>query len=160
MDSQPRKLETLCVVAFVAANLVAPLVIGEVYPFTISPMFSDQPSEYCVYRVLDQDGQPIDSEPFGLHLVYDGNPPGLGMGIQAQPTLHGFGKTATLEQLKAHVADKLAAMPERDFVTVERCWVRCVSNRPVESVSTIQVFREDDTDAEPKADVTTEKPQG
>ena len=101
MKSGTRKLELFCVIAFVSVNLVAPMVVGEMYPFTISPMFSDQPQEYCVYEVLDQNGQLIDSEPFGLHLVYDGNPPGLGMGIQAQPTLHGFGETATLEQLKA-----------------------------------------------------------
>ena len=157
MNSQPRKLETLCVAAFVIVNLVAPLVIGEVFPFTISPMFCDQPSEYCVYRVIDQDGEPIDGEPFGLHLVYDGNPPGLGMGIQAQPTLHGFGKTATLEQLTAHVEKKLADMPERDFVTVERCLVRCVSNRPVESVASIQIFR--GGDAALDLDVTTDKSQ-
>ena len=157
MNSQPRKLETFCVVAFVVVNLVAPLVIGEVFPFTISPMFSDQPSEYCVYQVLDQNGQPIDGEPFGLHLVYDGNPPGLGMGIQAQPTLHGFGETATVEQLKAHVEDILAAMPEQEFVTVERCLVRCVSNRPVESVTSIQIFR--NADAAPDSDATTDKPE-
>lgn len=142
MNSQPRKLETFCVVAFVIVNLVAPLVIGEVFPFTISPMFSDQPAEYCVYRVLDQNGQLIDGEPFGLHLIYDGNPPGLGMGIQAQPTLHGFGETVTLEQLRSHVEAKLVDMPECECVTVERCLVRCVSNRPVESVTSIQVFRD------------------
>ena len=159
MNSQPRKLETFCVIAFVAVNLIAPMVIGEVYPFTISPMFSDQPSQYCVYRVRDQNGQLIDSEPFGLHLVYDGNPPGLGMGIQAPPTLHGFGSTATLAQLKDHVADKLAAMPEREFVTVDRCWVRCVSNRPVESVDTIHVYRRSHSVAAPDSDVTTKNPQ-
>ena len=141
MKSGTRKLELFCVIAFVSVNLVAPMVVGEMYPFTISPMFSDQPQEYCVYEVLDQNGQLIDSEPFGLHLVYDGNPPGLGMGIQAQPTLHGFGETATLEQLKAHVQEKLVDMPEREFVTVERHLVQCVEHRPMESVSTIQVFR-------------------
>ena len=80
-------------------------------------MFSDHPSEYCTYRVLDETGQPIDSERFGLHLIYDGNPPGLGMGIQAQPTLHEFGETVTLEQLKAHVQQKLTDMPERESLS-------------------------------------------
>ena len=140
MNAQPRKLEIFCVIAFLVVNLVAPLVIGEVFPFTISPMFSDHPAEYCVYRVLDENDQPIDSELFGLHLVYDGNPPGLGMGIQAQPTFHGFGETAKLEDLKAHVRTKLASMPEREWVTVEQCLVRCVSNRPVESVTSFRVF--------------------
>ena len=159
MNPQPRKLEIFCVVAFVIVNLVAPLVIGEVFPFTISPMFSDQPSEYCVYRVFDQDDQLIDNEPFNLHLVYDGNPPGLGMGIRAQPTLHGFGETVTLERLKSHVETKLAGMPEREFVTVEQCLVRCASNRPVESVSTIMVFRQNDVEADSDSPGDTDKPQ-
>ena len=159
MKSQHRKLEIICVVAFVIVNLVAPLVVGEVYPFTISPMFSDHPSEYCVYRVLDQHGQPIDCEPFGLHLVYDGNPPGLGMGIQAQTTLHRFGETATLEQLKAHVEDRLAAMPELEFVTVERCLVCCDSHHPVESVDSIKVLRRSDVEASSELNVTADKSQ-
>ena len=155
MNSRSRKFEIFCVLAFVVVNLAAPLIIGEVFPFTISPMFSDQPAEYCVYRVLDEDGQLIDGEPFGLHLVYDGNPPGLGMGIQAQPTLHGFGETATLEQLKPHVEAKLAGMPEREWVTVERCLVRCVSNQPVESVTSIKVLRRD---ADSVSQVTADEP--
>ena len=124
MNLANRKLEIFCVVTFVIINLAGPMVVGEMYPFTISPMFSDQPNEYSVYEVFDESGQPIDSEPFGLHLVYDGNPPGLGMGIQAQPTLHEFGETATTDQLKSHVQKKLAQMPERKFVTVKRSLVR------------------------------------
>ena len=111
------------------------------YPFTISPMFSDQPNEYCVYEVFDESGQPIDSEPFGLHLVYDGNPPGLGMGIQAHPTLHGFGETSTVDQLRSHVQKKLAEMPEREFVTVKRSLVRCVDHCPAETVVELKVER-------------------
>ena len=140
-------------------NLVAPLVIGEVFPFTISPMFSDLPSEYCIYQVLDENGQPIDSEPFGLHLVYDGNPPGLGMGIQPRATLHGFGETASLEQLKAHIQQKLADMPEREFVTVEQSLVCCVDNCPVESVNTIRISRSDKVADESNSNFTADKSQ-
>ena len=141
MNLVNRKLEILCVVAFVIINLVGPMVVGEMYPFTISPMFSDQPSQYSVYEVFDENGQPIDSEPFGLHLVYDGNPPGLGMGIQAHPTLHGFGETSTVDQLRSHVQKKLAEMPEREFVTVKRSLVRCVDNCPAETVVELKVER-------------------
>ena len=141
MNLANRKLEISCVVAFVVMNLIGPMVVGEMYPFTISPMFSDQPSEYCVYEVFGENGQPIDNEPFGLHLVYDGNPPGLGMGIQARPTLHGFGETATVDQLRAHVQKKLAGMPGRSFVTVKRTLVRCVDHCPAETVVELKVER-------------------
>jgi len=141
MNFGNRKLEISCVVAFVVINLIGPMVVGEMYPFTISPMFSDQPSEYCVYEVFDENGQPLDGEPFGLHLVYDGNPPGLGMGIQAQPTLHGFGETATVDQVRSHVQKKLTEMPERKFVTVKRSLVRCVDHCPAETVIELKVER-------------------
>ena len=141
MNLVNRKLEISCVVAFVIINLIGPMVVGEMYPFTISPMFSDQPNEYCVYEVFDESGQPIDREPFGLHLVYDGNPPGLGMGIQAQPTLHGFGETATVDQLRSHVQKKLAQMPARKFVTVKRSLVRCLDHCPTETVVELKVER-------------------
>ena len=141
MSSVKRKLEIFCVLAFVVVNLAAPMVVGEMYPFTISPMFSDQPCEYCVYEVFDENGLPIDAELFGLHLVYDGNPTGLGMGIQAEPTLHGFGETATVDQLRLHVQTKLTEMPKRKFVTVRRCLVRCVDHCPVEAVVEVKVDR-------------------
>ena len=141
MNLVNRKLEISCVVAFVIINLIGPMVVGEMYPFTISPMFSDQPNQYSVYEVLDESGQSIDSKPFGLHLVYDGNPPGLGMGIQAHPTLHGFGETSTVDQLRSHVQKKLAEMPEREFVTVKRSLVRCVDHCPAETVVELKVER-------------------
>ena len=144
MNLGNRKLEISCVVAFVIVNLVGPMVVGEMYPFTISPMFSDQPSEYCVYEVFDENGQPIDSESFGLHLVYDGNPPGLGMGIRAQSTLHAFGESATVDQLRSHVQKKLAEMPGRKFVTVKRSLVRCVDHCPTETVVELKVERPTD----------------
>ena len=145
MNLGNRKLEISCVIAFVIANLFGPMVVGEMYPFTISPMFSDQPNQYSVYEVLDESGQSIDSKPFGLHLVYDGNPPGLGMGIQAQPTLHGFGETATVDQLRSHVQKKLVEMPERKFVTVKQSLVRCVDHCPAETVIELKIERPADT---------------
>ena len=76
-----RSLELCLAAAFTVVHLVAPIVIGERYPFTISPMFYDQPAECCTYVVTDTDGRGLDAQLFNLHLVYDGNPPGLGMGI-------------------------------------------------------------------------------
>lgn len=105
-----RRPELIAVCAFVAVNLFAPFLVGEMYPFTISPMFSDQPSQYCTYRILDEGGGELDLEPFGLHLVYDGNPPGLGMGIEAAPRLHGFGDVPELETVAKHVRARAATM--------------------------------------------------
>lgn len=95
--------ELCAAAAFVLIHLTSPLWIGELYPFTISPMFCDCPQACCQYEVFDADGRPLDEERFNLHMVYDGNPPGLGMGIIPHPTLHEFGAIASKEQLINHV---------------------------------------------------------
>lgn len=107
-DNKPiksRRIELVAVALFVVVNLLAPLVVGEMYPFTISPMFRDQPEQYCTYQLFDDSGVQIDAEAFGLHLVYDGNPPGLGMGIEPVPRMHEFGEVPILEAVIAHVRD-------------------------------------------------------
>lgn len=100
--------ELVAVAAFVIVQLVAPFVVGEVYPFTISPMFSDRPERYALYRVTDGAGVELDPAAFGLHLVYDGNPPGFGVGIAAPPTLHPFGSIASEHEVTARVREVLS----------------------------------------------------
>ena len=93
--------------AFVVVHLTSPFWIGELYPFTISPMFCDCPQTCCRYEVFNEDGSPLDVQQFNLHMVYDGNPPGLGMGIVPHPTLHPFGDVATKEEVVNHVREIL-----------------------------------------------------
>ena len=99
--------------AFAVAHLVAPVVIGERYPFTISPMFYDQPAECCTYQVTDADGTALDQERFNLHLVYDGNPPGLGMGIEPTATLHPYSQPCQRQEVTDHVR----SIMRRDGIT-------------------------------------------
>jgi len=98
-----RSLELWLAAAFAFVHLVAPVVIGERYPFTISPMFYDQPAECCTYVLTGADGAVLDTERFNLHLVYDGNPPGLGMGIEPTETLHPYCLPCELQQVTEHV---------------------------------------------------------
>ncbi len=112
-----RRFEMAAVVAFVVINLLAPFVVGEMYPFTISPMFRDQPEQYCTYQLFDDAGNELDRKPFGLHLVYDGNPPGLGMGIESRARLHKFGEVPDLETVVAHI-EKAASTIKPDCKTI------------------------------------------
>lgn len=98
-----RTTEIAAVVAFVGFSLISPWLLGEVYPVTVSPMFCDQPTQYCTYQVFDESGKELDPELFGLHLVYDGNPVGMGMGIKAKPTMHEFGMVPKFEDVARHV---------------------------------------------------------
>ena len=121
--SNRKRFELLAVVAFVIVNLLAPVVFGERYPFTVSPMFSDQPSEYCTYEIFDSAGQALDPEDFGLHLVYDGNPPGLGMGITPTKTLHLFGEVRDESAVRQHVQQVMKQSNLPGPLTVKRTHV-------------------------------------
>lgn len=139
MQTLKRKLEITAVVLFLAIHMAAPFVLGELYPFTVSPMFSDQPAEYAVYEVLDAGGKPMALEPFGLHLSYDGNPVGLGMGIKATPTLHDFGHISTLNELENHVQKRLQEMPDVAAVLVRRKHVFCQNHKLVQVINEVNV---------------------
>ena len=76
LKSTPKRNHTwelLAAAAFVVVHLTSPLWIGELYPFTVSPMFCDSPNECCRYEVFTADGTPLDAQQFNLHMVYDGN---------------------------------------------------------------------------------------
>ena len=65
-----------------AANVVVPLLFGDVYPFTSAPMFRDCPGQCANYRVLAADGRELPAEEWLLSRVYDGNPVGYGVGVR------------------------------------------------------------------------------
>ena len=52
-------VELGCVLLFGLASIVVPVVYGELYPFTIAPMFRDSPKLYCIYQVLSPDGETV-----------------------------------------------------------------------------------------------------
>lgn len=129
--TRSRKLELTAVAAFVAVNLLAPFVVGEMYPITISPMFCDQPTQYCTYEILDDSGNNLELEPFGLHLVYDGNPIGLGMGIEAKPQLHGFGEVPELAAVVEHVRTTAKLLNlKNQTIEIRQTFVCCNGTRP------------------------------
>ena len=119
------------VFAFVAVSLLAPPILGEMYPFTVSPMFRDHPDCYCTYQLFDETGQELDLKSYGLHLVYDGNPPGLGMGIEAPLTMHSFGEAPELTEVADHLRKILATQEDvpRE-IEIRQTVVRCGEARP------------------------------
>lgn len=138
-----RPAEMIAVVAFVVISLLAPAFVGEMYPFTVSPMFRDQPKHYCTYKLNDEAGDELDLKTYGLHLVYDGNPSGLGMGIEAPATLHGFGevpdRATIIEHLRAITATQKDSPRE---IHVQQTVVACDGVRPSEELRRI-VFSTD-----------------
>jgi hypothetical protein len=135
-----RSAELIAVGVFVAFNLLAPFIVGEMYPITVSPMFCDQPSQYCTYELTDENGTALDLEPFGLHLVYDGNPPGLGMGIEAKPRMHSFGEVPGIDQVVEHVRSVATnSNMKHNYVLIRQTVVCCNGTCPESVTRTAEV---------------------
>jgi hypothetical protein len=109
-----------------AANVVVPLVWGDVYPFTSAPMFRDNPRQCCNYRVYAPDGTELPAEEWLCQRVYDGNPLGYGVGIEPPPVLEcEFGQIHSERQVREHVARLLNDPRHRmlAYVVVEQALV-------------------------------------
>lgn len=137
-----------------AANVVVPLALGDVYPFTSAPMFRDTPQVYCNYRVHGPDGQPLPSEQFLCHRIYDGNPVGYGVGVKPPPVLEQFGVAHDEATVRAHIAAQLAAAGNRGYpyVEVEQEVIGAVDGNRV-GVLRVDRWRVEVNQAEPSAEV-------
>ncbi len=107
--------------ALLAANVVVPLVWGDVYPFTSAPMFRDNPQACCNYRVLAPDGTELPAAEWLCQRIYDGNPLGYGVGIEPPAVIEQrFGDVHSEEHIREHVQRLLDEPRHRDlpFVVV------------------------------------------
>jgi hypothetical protein len=89
MESSALRSRVACaaVTALLVANVLVPLVWGDVYPFTSAPMFRDSPEMCCNYQVLDADGSALPADQWLVQRIYDGNPIGYGVGIHPPPVI-------------------------------------------------------------------------
>ena len=86
------------------ANVVVPILWGDVYPFTSAPMFRDAPRACCNYRMFGPDGQELDNQVWLCHRLYDGNPLGYGVGIEPPKILEQqFGIVHDEQEVTRHV---------------------------------------------------------
>jgi hypothetical protein len=119
-SSRGRK-ELLLIGTFVLLNLLIPLLIVDLYPFSRAPMFEDAPQCYCDYHLYGPEGRDLGEEgllAFGLHRNYWGNPIGAGVGFIPPPTVDTFGTVASQDKVTAHLEQKLRTRPELAYVEV------------------------------------------
>jgi hypothetical protein len=160
VNSLSRGIAVLCL-AYVLAVVFVPLLLGDVYPFTVAPMFRDTPQHYANYKVYAPDGtlladnatrrvDPLNKpDPFLLRRYYDGNPVGYGVGICPPKTLDNFGHVPTESEVRTHIAVCLKNFPQYEYVTVQQEVVgatcaKCVGVRARDS-RTWKVTRENDS---------------
>lgn len=102
------------------ANVVVPLVWGDVYPFTSAPMFRDAPIQCCNYRVFALDGTELPQENWLCQRIYDGNPVGYGVGIRPPPVIEQeYGKVASEEEVRTHFLKQFERPENQRHAAVE-----------------------------------------
>jgi hypothetical protein len=103
-----------------AANVVVPLAIGDLYPFTSAPMFRDCPQQCVSYRVYGADGRELPAEDWLVQRIYDGNPVGYGVGLRPPAVAEqAFGAIDGEAEVRAHIARQLALPQHREDAWVE-----------------------------------------
>jgi hypothetical protein len=128
----PSRLALASAVSFACCNLVLSIAFGDLYPFTITPMFCDHPRLYCVYQVLDPQGVRLPLRDLHLQRNYDGNPTGLGAGVRLPPSFDEFGTAPAEADLRAHVARVIAErFPELPYVDVVQTVIGPVDEKRV-----------------------------
>jgi hypothetical protein len=97
------------VAVLLAANVLVPMVCGDLYPFTSAPMFRDAPCQCCNYRVLAEGGAELPAAEWQVHRVYDGNPVGYGVGLRPPAVLEqSFGIVHDEAAVREHFKRQLA----------------------------------------------------
>lgn len=117
-SGRPSPMEWLAIAAFLAPNLLFPLLYTDLYPFSRAPMFEDAPTRYCEYQVKNPQGQALDLREIGLQRNYWGNPIGIGVGFHPRPTLDRVGQIASKEEVTAQVQRFLGQHPDIPYVLV------------------------------------------
>jgi len=133
--------ELLAVAAFALLNLLLPLCVVDLYPFSRAPMFADAPRLYCAYHVYGPDGNKLAPTKdhslldFGLQRNYWGNPIGVGVGFRPPETADEFGTIANQAAVTAMVRRRLANFPNLSHVDVQQDVIADQDGRRVGLVS-------------------------
>jgi len=114
------KAAMVAVVILLAANIVVPLLWGDVYPFTSAPMFRDTPRKYCNYHVYSPTGDELPLSAWLLQRVYDGNPVGYGVGVRPPAVIEQeFGIIPDEAAVRDHVQRQFQHEQNARFAYVE-----------------------------------------
>jgi hypothetical protein len=109
----------LAVALLLTANVVVPLVGGDIYPFTSAPMFRDRPAGCCNYRVILEGGSEAPAAEWLVQRIYDGNPVGYGVGVRPPAVLEKkFGIAHERADVQQHF-ERLLSRAECKHATVE-----------------------------------------
>jgi hypothetical protein len=133
------RLAIAAVAALIAANVVVPLLWGDVYPFTSAPMFRDSPRHLCNYRIYSPSGEELPLVNWNLERVYDGNPVGYGVSVRPPNVLEQeFGVVHDEATVRQHVEQQFWRLgsSQYEFVDVVQDVIGAKDNQRVGIVAT------------------------
>jgi len=114
------RLALIAAALLLLANVIVPLVWGDVYPFTSAPMFRDSPDQCCNYCVLGADGRELLADQWLVQRVYDGNPIGYGVGVRPPAVIEReFGVVHDEAAVRRHLERQLAEPGNQSHLSIE-----------------------------------------
>ena len=121
MASPTRSHIALVAIALLlGANIIVPLLWGDVYPFTSAPMFRDCPRQCCNYHVYAADGKELPADDWLVQRIYDGNPVGYGVGVRPPAVIEQeFGIVHDEAAVRQHFMQQLALPRHQEHAYVE-----------------------------------------
>jgi hypothetical protein len=133
------RLAIAAAAALLVANVIVPLLWGDVYPFTSAPMFRDSPRHFCNYRVYSPSGEELPAINWNLQRIYDGNPVGYGVGVQPPPVLEQeFGVVSDEAAVRKHVEQQFGRPDNSryEFVDVVQEIIGAMNDQQVGVITT------------------------
>jgi len=132
-------LALTAVAMLLAANIVLPLLFGDVYPFTSAPMFRDSPTVFCNYRVLAPDEEELSAGNWLVQRIYDGNSVGYGVGVRPPAVLEAeFGVVHAEATVRRHIERRFSEKgnDRHEFVAIDQDVIGPVNSQQVGVIGT------------------------
>ena len=136
ISAERRRRELRLVALFCAVNLVVPVFVAELFPFSRFWLFADAPQRYCEYEIRSDLGRRIAPWRMGLQRNYNGAQPHEFYGRRLRPSIDRFGEVATEQEVRAQVEMALVRHPALRAVRVRQQVIGAIDGDKIGVVET------------------------
>ncbi len=109
-------MEKKIVTLTILISLGLSLSFGDLYPFSINPLFTKKITRFSFINLKDQDDRRLSNLAFKTYLDYGSQFEKTGIALP--PTINVMGKTISQEELKAHLKNELPHYPSLKEIKV------------------------------------------
>lgn len=144
-------MKPFCWIFILSVAIVSP-IFGNLYPFSIFPMFSDNASQHVVIEIEDIDGNRLSTDDYGLTVLLLANHSGR-YGLKRGPCYFEEHPEMQVEEVREFLASNF---PDQPYPIVIRHWVRGFDQetRTIQNLTEVAEFQIDPTSVAKAPDET------